>query len=201
MRLKAPALFLFFAVLGSLFAGSAQAAEESAQEILFTPKSAFPAQGGPAVKYATFPAGRGVLVGGTGGVVLGKSFGLGFAGYSLATELLADVGTLKRDIGMSYGGLHIEDSFFPQRLFYLNVAAIIGLGQSWSVTREAGAQREYAAFFICEPELNLMLNVTPEIRVGLGISYRATAGADLAPTLGSPLSGFAGTLTMFYGKL
>jgi hypothetical protein len=200
MRLKLVSLFLLFGLLGSLL-GARLSADEPGQEILFQPKQLFPAQGGPAVKYATFPAGRGVLVGGTGGVVLGRGFGLGFAGYSLATELLADVNNLKRDIGMSYGGLHIENSFLSRRLFYLNTAIIMGGGQSWSVTREAGAQREYATFFIAEPELNVMLNVTHEIRMGLGISYRATAGADLAFTLGSPLSGFAGTLTMYYGKL
>ncbi len=190
---------LFLALLG-LFSAPAARAEEATQ-ILFQPQKLYPAQGGPAVKYASFPAGRGVLVGGTGGVVLGEHWGLGFAGYSLATELLADVDTLKRDIGMSYGGLRADYSFLSRRLFYLNVATLTGIGQSWSVTRQSGAQREYATFFIVEPEVNLMLNVTQEIRVGLGISYRSTAGADLGFTLGSPLSGFAGTFTLLYGKL
>lgn len=192
-RVAISALFLAFS--------AASAPAEEATEILFQPKQMFPAQGGPAVKYASFPAGRGVLVGGTGGVVLGEHWGLGFAGYSLATELLADVDSFKRDIGMSYGGLRADYSFLSRRLFYVNVAALTGLGQSWSVTRQVGAQREYATFFIVEPELNLMLNVTREIRVGLGISYRSTAGADLGFTLGSPLSGFAGTFTLLYGKL
>jgi hypothetical protein len=190
---------LFLALFLAFFASLTRA--EEATQILFQPKEIFPAQGGPAVKYASFPAGRGVLVGGTGGVVLGEHWGLGFAGYSLATELLADVDTFKRDIGMSYGGLRADYSFLSRRLFYVNVAALSGLGQSWSVTRQAGAQREYATFFIVEPELNLMLNVTREIRVGLGLSYRSTAGADLGFTLGSPLSGFAGTFTLLYGKL
>lgn len=191
---------LLFSALFLVFFAFRAHAEDSTQ-ILFQPKEMFPAQGGPAVKYASFSAGRGVLVGGTGGVVFRKNISLGFAGYSLATELLADVGGVKRDIGMSYGGLQAGYSFLNRRLFYLNVAALSGVGQSWSVSRLAGAQREYATFYILEPELNVMLNVTHEIRMGLGLSYRATAGADLGFTLGSPLSGFGGTFTLLYGKL
>lgn len=199
MSLKPPLRILFSALFLAFFACALRAEEPT--QILFQPKKLYPAQGGPAVKLAYFPAGRGLLVGGWGDVVIGESYGIGAGGYSLATELLADVGGKKRDIGLSYGGLRLERNFLPYQLLYFNVATMIGPGQSWSVTRMEGAQREYATFFIIEPELNIMLNVTRELRLGLGLGYRATGGADLGFALGSPLNGFAGTFTLLYGKL
>lgn len=182
-----------------LLPGLSLAAETT--DTLFQPPEFFPAQGGPAVKLAQLPSGTGVLVGGVGGLVLGKSLGVGFGGYSLANETWIMQGGAKRDIGFSYYGLIAENSFAARRLFYFNAGCLIGMGQAYAVTRALGAERAETRFFIVEPQLNWMLNVTRELRVGMGISYRATGGSDLEGVLGMELRGLGTTFTLLYGKL
>ena len=170
-------------------------------DTLFQPPELFPAQGGPAVKLAVLPSGTGVLIGGVGGMVLGDSFGLGFGGYSLANETWILQKGAKRDIGFSYYGLVLENSFASRRLFYFNAGCLLGAGQAYAVTRALGSERDEARFFIIEPQINWMLNVTRELRIGLGASYRLTTGADLEGILGMPLHGLGATFTLLYGKL
>ncbi len=191
---------LFLLLLSALLSPKLYSDQET--EILFNPTQGFPAQGGPAFKRAYFPAGMGTLVGGRGEVVLNHgSMGLGVGSYSLGSELLAMQDGIIREIGLVYGGLVVDYSFSNRKLFYLNVATLFGPAQAWSLSRVTGATRDYANFFIAEPELSIMLNTTQSLRLGLGISYRITAGADTERTLGSSLNGFAGTFTLMYGKI
>lgn len=185
--------------------GAAQAAPkappEPQQEVLFNPKAVYPAQGGPAMKVAFFGDHVGLLVGGTGSLILGESVGLGLGGYSLSTELKSSFNGAVHDIGISYGGLVVENSFGSRRLFFFNLSTLMGPGQAHSVARMAGAQRQHVLFFLVEPELNWMLNVTRELRVGVGAGYRLTAGADVDKVLGLGLHGFSTKLTLYYGRL
>jgi hypothetical protein len=183
-----------------LAAAAAQGAEKT--EILFQPKQTIPAHGGPAVKVARFGNDTAFLMGGCGRIALENgNMGVGFGGYSLATELLADVGGVKRDIGFSYGGIMLDRSFFARKLFYFNVNTMAGLGQTWAVSRLAGAKRDYNSFYFVEPELSLMLNVTGDLRVGIGGGYRLVFGQDPNANLGLPLDGPALTVTILYGKI
>jgi hypothetical protein len=182
-----------------LNATAAFAAEK--QEILFHPKIGFPAQGGPAFKAAYFPAGAGTLVGGRGEVVLNDVWGVGFGSYTLATELLADQMGVKRDIGFSYGGLELDYSFFSRRLLYLNVGALIGPAQAFAVSRQEGAKREYTQFLVVEPEMSTMVNVTSNLRLGVGASYRFTNETETDRIIGSRISGWGLSFTLMYGKI
>jgi hypothetical protein len=170
------------------------------QEVLFRPKGGFPAQGGPAFKAAYFPAGAATMVGGRGEVVFKDAWGVGFGSYALATELLADQPGVKRDIGFSYGGLQLNYSFFQQKLLYLNFGALMGPGQAYAVSRQEGAKREYANFFVIEPELSTMVNVTGDLRVGVGAGYRLTTESDTERIIGSRMNGWSLSFTLMYGK-
>jgi hypothetical protein len=189
------ALFVAFFALGC------PAWAAPAQEVLFKPKAVFPAQGGPAAKIAFIGDKSAVLVGGIGSVSLGGGLGLGVGSYSLSSELTVEKAGVVRDVGVSYVGALIENSFFQRRLFYFNLSSMLALGQAHSVARMAGAQQETAMFFLVEPGFNTMLNVTPELRVGLGVGYRMTAGADLNQSIGLPMHGFSAAFTLYYGKL
>lgn len=204
MTLQRPSLHILPAlVLGiaCLVPTPALAASKEPTQILFEPKTQFPAQGGPAIKVAFLPTGTGLLVGGVGGVVLGDSVGVGLGGYSLSTEVRTERGGIPRDLGMSYGGLILENSFLAHRLFYLNMSIMAGPGQAYAITRDLSAEREVSTFFLVEPAVNFMLNVTRELRLGLGMSYRLTAGSDTNRVLNTDLTGFACTFTLLYGKL
>lgn len=171
-------------------------------ETLFKPSAPlFPAQGGPGVKTLFLPQGTALLVGGSGSLMVGDNFGIGLGGYSLANELVIQMPTHKRDLGLSYGGLEWDYSILPKRLFYLNFSCMTGVGQAFAVPRLTGADRIQSNFYYIDPQFNIMLNVTHELRFDLGVGYFATAGADLKGTLGTELNGFNLQILLFYGKL
>lgn len=190
-----------FALFVAFFALGCPAWAAPDQEVLFKPKAVFPAQGGPAAKMAFMGDKSAVLVGGIGSVSLGGGLGLGVGSYSLASGLTVEKAGVIRDVGVSYGGVLIENSFFQRRLFYFNLSSMLALGQAHCVARQAGSTPETAWFFLVEPGFNTMLNVTPELRVGLGVGYRMTAGANLNDSIGLPMHGFSTALTLYYGKL
>jgi hypothetical protein len=169
--------------------------------ILFEPATQIPAEGGPGAKLAFLPSGVALLDGGVGAISLKDGIGLGIGGYSLASDYVPVHEGVKHDLGYTYGGILMDYSFYTKRLFYVNASMMAGPAQGWSVARAAGSNRVYDNFLQIEPSLNLMLNVTHELRLGLGLSWRFCAGADLAGDLGTDLDGGAVSFVMMYGSI
>jgi hypothetical protein len=176
-------------------------AEDKGSDILFEPSTQIPAQGGPGEKLAFFPGGSGTLSGGYGVLAVGDGVGLGVGGYSLSSEYVPVHDGIKHDLGYSYGGLVVDYSLYPQRLFYFNASIMVGPAQGWSVARSPGEDRVYVNFAQIEPGINIMLNVTHELRLGVGASWRLSAGADLDGLLGTDLDGGGVSVMMMYGKI
>jgi|GEM_PF-3562695 hypothetical protein len=207
MQKNACYLLLLALLAGPVFlrADAPDAARNSTSttQILFEPKTQFPAQGGPAMKAAFLNEGTAFLVGGRGEFLLGESLGLGVASYSLSTELMPTYGAnnAKHDLGLSYGGVSIDDSFYPRRLFYFNVSCLVALGQASSANLSANAGRDHVDFLVLEPEVNWMLNVTEELRIGLGFSWRILNSQNVKDVVGVDLGGGAASFTLMYGKI
>jgi hypothetical protein len=181
--------------------GADPAARSEDADILFEPTTQIPAQGGPGVREAFFSGGSGLLSGGIGTLAVGDGVGLGVGGYSLASEYAPLHNGIRHDFGYSYGGLLVDYSASPRHLLYFNASVMVGPAQGWSVARTTGADRVYVNFAQIEPGISVMLNVTHELRVGVGASWRYCAGADLNGLLGSDLSGGAISLILMYGKI
>jgi hypothetical protein len=190
-----------FVILFILALATASSLVAEKKEILFDPPIGFPAEGGPAFKACYLPAGAGTLIGGRGEVVIKGAWGLGFGSYSLASEMLADQNGVKRDIGLSYGGLEVNYSFLSRKLLFFNVETLVGPGQAYAVSRLQGATREYLNFWVAEPEINVMINVTSSLRLGVGAGYRLVTGADYDGVIGSGMGGPSLSFTIMYGKI
>jgi hypothetical protein len=52
-----------------------------------------------------------------------------------------------------------------------------------------------------EPELITMVNVTNDLRLGVGASYRFVTENDAQRILGSKIGGWGVTFTLMYGKI
>jgi hypothetical protein len=191
-------LFLCLFALSRFALGAPQ---HGGQEVLFEPKSLFPAQGGPGFKTLLLPEGTALLVGGTGSLLVGNNVGLGAGGYSMADPFSFTSQGQVRDLGLSFGGLVLDYSFYPRQLFYLNYSVMGGIGQAYIIPRVTGGKRVNANFAVLDPQFNLMLNVTRELRVALGLGLFITYGADLNSTLGTNLSGANFQMVLNYGKL
>ncbi|NIN69245.1 MAG: hypothetical protein GTO63_32100, partial [Anaerolineae bacterium] len=55
------------------------------------------------------------------------------------------------------------------------------------------------AFFITEPALNVLLNVTRHFRIGFGASYRLVQDVELSDLQNEDISGLAGVVTLKFG--
>lgn len=168
--------------------------------VLFEPSAQIPAQGGPGGKIAFFPGGPAFLSGGVGEISIGHGFGLGVGGYSLASEYVPVHDGVTYDVGYSYLGLLLDYTLFRRSLLSVQTSFMAGPAQGWSVARENGAPRVYSNFGQIEPEVDLVLNVTHELRLGVGGSWRFCAGSDLDGVLGTELNGGAVSFLMLYGQ-
>jgi hypothetical protein len=182
-------------------AGSDHKSSSDSTAILFSGAPSYPAQGGPGIKTAFFSNGTALLVGGRGAFMLGENTALGVASYSLASDVETDVHGLKRDISFTYFGLVLDNFFASHRLLFMNVSTLVGPGFVSGSERNLIGTKDNTTFFIVEPELNVMLNVTKELRIGIGVSYRLTAGSDVSAVVGMPVNGLSCSLSMMYGKL
>jgi hypothetical protein len=193
--LRRSLFYCLFALSGLAHAASAQG------QVLFEPKDMFPAQGGPGVKTLFLPQGTALMMGGVGTLLVGNNTGLGAGGYSLADQFVIETQGQKRDLGLSYGGLILDYSIVPRQLFYLNFSAMGGIGQAYVIPRVTGSERIISNFVFVEPDFNIMLNVTRELRVAFGMGLFITGGADIAGSIGSGVSGANAQVVLFYGKL
>jgi hypothetical protein len=160
--------------------------------------------GGPAVKLTQLDGRFGAFVGGRGGWIINSSFVIGGGGYGLANlknfEHLTNTSGDPGRFSMGYGGLELTYVLRPDEAVHFSIGALIGAGGVvWNPRGPSGTQED-DAFFIAEPELDVVLNVTRFMRVGLGGSYRFVSGVDLLEIEAGDVSGLAGVVTLKFGS-
>lgn len=185
---------------GSFFGHGAS----SAQETLLQGDIRHGGFGAPVVKFTEVDNRFGVLVGGRGGWIINGSFVIGGGGYGLAnqnnfehiTNTLGDRGRLE----MGYGGLELAYVHRPDELVHFSVVVLIGAGGLvWNPQGQFGRQED-DAFFIAEPAVDVVLNVTTFFRAGLGLSYRFVRDVQLFDLRDGDISGLAGVVTLKFGS-
>jgi hypothetical protein len=176
----------------------------SAQETLLQGDLRHGGFGAPVVKFTEIDDRFAVLVGGRGGWIINGSFVLGAGGYGLANldnfeHLTNSAGDHGRLAG-GYGGLELTYVLRPDELVHFSMGVLIGAGGLvWNPHGQSGNQED-DAFFITEPELDVVLNVTRFFRAGLGVSYRFVRDAELFDLRDGDISGLAGVVTLKFGS-
>jgi len=157
--------------------------------------------GGPMVKFTQIDGEFGVLTGGRGGWIIDHRFVLGGGGYGLANNIEArGIEPAGQDLEMGYGGAMLEFIIASDALIHFSVDCLIGVGGVTTPEGETSQRSKDAAFFVLEPGLNVMLNITQFFRFGAGASYRYTQGASLGDIDDDDLSGAAAVLTFKFGS-
>lgn len=176
----------------------------SAQETLTEGDLRHGGFGAPVVKFTEVDSRFGVLVGGRGGWIINGSVVVGGGGYALAnvgnfehlTNGAGDPGALE----MAYGGLELGYVHRPDDLVHVSLGLLIGAGGvAWNPDGPSGTRAD-DSFFIAEPELDVVLNVTRFFRAALGVSYRLTQGVELFDLRNGDLSGLAGLVSLKFGS-
>lgn len=189
-------------VVAALLVPAVAAGQES--ETLLSGEIQHGGFGGPVVKFTQIDDRFGVLVGGRGGWIINHSFVIGAGGYGLANEgefddYFAPSGDARRLV-MGYGGLELEYVNRPQDAVHFSLAVLIGAGGLAldPVAKGSGA-REDDAFFITEPTLQMLLNVTQHFRIGIGGSYRFVNDVELPGLRDGDIGGASGVVTLKFG--
>jgi hypothetical protein len=157
--------------------------------------------GGPVVKATEINDEFALLVGGRGGWIIDHTFVIGFGGYGLVNDIDAESSKFGRNLELGYGGLELEFILASRKLLHLSVGGLIGAGGLTYRDRDFdGFDGPDDAFFIAEPNISLMLNVTPYFRIGFGGSYRFIHDVEFGEFNDSDLSGPSAMLTFKFGE-
>lgn len=211
-----------FAVLTALFMATAAMAEEAKTEVkpqkkdnppktLFDAKdSSYSGYGGVYTKYARIGEANSCLVGGRGGLIINDTVVLGLAGMGLTyptdREKISgnDYTGLLNEVGFGYGGFLMEYYLNPKDLIVFSAGTLIGAGGVSFHNRDnennsGDNENDSDAFFVLEPEVNVLVNVTRFCRIGVGASYRYTSGINTEEFDDKDFRGFGASIMAQFG--
>ncbi len=162
--------------------------------------------GGPVLKLTQLNDELGLMVGGRGGWIINHTFVIGGGGYGLANKIEAKKTSSNTTLylEMGYGGLEFEYINASSKLIHFSIYTLIGGGGVGYSDRDSHTafdeKLDQDSFFVLEPAVNAMLNVTQNFRMGIGVGYRFISGADSNGIGDSDLSWPSATLTFKFGK-
>jgi hypothetical protein len=169
-------------------------------ETLISGKIEYGGFGSPVLKSSQIGDDFSFLVGGRGGWILNHKFSIGGGGYGMVNRIVAHDIQGSPVVQFGYGGIIFEYVLNPRKLIHFSAATLLGaggVGYFWEQWH--GYDVESVGFFVAEPEINIMLNVTEYFRIGLGGSYRYIKGANIQGLSDGDLSSYAVNLTFKMG--
>lgn len=196
-------------------------------EALFPPdETLFPEEfksgyfGGPVLKATSMHDEFGLVVGARGGWIVNRKFVLGASAHYLVNSIgiettvpdtVALVDTTF-DMMLIYGGPEFEYISESHKLLHYTFSTLIGAGVidykdfdclacDEDEDSDLYGDLDADVFFIVEPSVNIILNVTPMLRMGLGLSYRYVHDVELKGVKNEDLMGLSGVLTVKIGRL
>ena len=157
--------------------------------------------GGLVFKYSKVNGDYRTFVGARGGWVINHVFVVGLAGYGLVDEYDDDwwFYNIDSNLHMGYGGLMLEYIVHPHRLVHLSTSLLIGGGSYGYGSNWLDYDSHHDNFFVLEPEMNMMLNITNYFRMGFGVGYRFIDNDNSLVLDDKDLSGLSLTLTFKFG--
>ncbi len=153
---------------------------------------------GPVAKFTQVNGESGFVAGGRGAWIINGNYMLGLGAYGLTHNIKANrvSSGVRPDMTMKYGGVELEYVIDPEGLIHFSVYTLLGMG---SVEFDYANVDGDDNFFVVEPAVNVLVNLTTFSRIGLGVGYRIASGVDLDGLEDSDLGGFAATLTLKLG--
>ncbi|HKJ30885.1 MAG TPA: hypothetical protein VKA34_03615 [Balneolales bacterium] len=163
--------------------------------------------GGPVVSLSSVGGETALFAGGRGGWILKlsqeRSFIIGGGGYGLVTDIKADNFVRNGQqlyLSIGYGGIEFEYVYKSNKLIHFSGQALIGGGGVSYRFKDQEDTFDTDSFFVFEPGVNVILNITHFFRMGGGIGYRFISGSELPGATDSDLSSWAAVLTFKFGK-
>jgi len=169
--------------------------EEDSMQTLFT-KDNLKFTGGylaPEVKVGNVHEDISLIIGGKMGFTFNEHFTIGLAGYGLTNNSNFDINNDPLDparIGMGYGGLNLEYTFFSNKKVHFTIPVVVGAAGIYVYEDDGDFfsdqfnEIENSAAFVVEPGVNIELNLFKFFRIDLGASYRLIEGTAFDNNIG-----------------
>jgi hypothetical protein len=173
------------------------------EETLFSGKIESGGYGGPLLKIGQINGKTGIFMGGQGGWIINHRLVLGGKGYALVNDVeIEGAQNLKLEFGCG-GGL-LEYIFSSSKLVHFSIQSMIGAGGVRYAVKKPDEEHSDVnydddAFFVVEPGINLILNVTKNFRIGAGATYRYVNGVEYESLSNSDLSGVSAQVFLKFG--
>jgi hypothetical protein len=110
---------------------------------------------------------------------------------------------LKLEFGC--GGFMLEYTPYSEKLLHLSLHGMIGAGgvryavKDYKTDNDDDVNYNEDAFFVLEPGVDAILNVTEAFRVGAGLAYRYVNDVEYEDLTNSDLSGVSGQVVLRFG--
>ncbi len=140
--------------------------------------------------------------------VANQQFEVGWSGVFFYSQLdvLDSFFSNNRDLIGGYGGLHLEPIFFSKSRVNLSIPLLIGAGGVTYVDGDRFFDDDFDddfdtadAFFIIEPGINALFNISRYLQIEAGVRYRHSSKFDLDPDSVTRLNGFSGGIGIKVG--
>lgn len=152
-----------------------------------------------------------LLLGGRGAFVIDHFLEIGMGGYGISTQPRFNSDSDTFQLGGGYGGLYVEPVLGSRLPVHVSFPILLGVGgiqkseyddSNGEIIEPDIAKRRFEndAFFIVEPGANLEFNLTKNVRLGAGASYRLIYGLDLNDVPNDILDNWAIDFTLKVGQ-
>lgn len=143
--------------------------------------------GGPFVQWSTIDGKDVVMTGGRGGWIIDHTISIGGGGAGLATPLkYTNAKGEKLLLDMGFGGLCFQFIGNSDEVVHFNLdvmAAVGGVGFRRELY-EVDDEFKYDRFYVLQPEVDIVMNVTSFFRISAGGGYRFVYDADVQDDTG-----------------
>lgn len=159
--------------------------------------------GGPLLIIGQINGDTGIFVGAQGGWIINHAFVIGVKGYGLVNAVDVE-GSENLKLEFGCGGALLEYVIASNKLIHLSIQSMIGGGGVGYAVKDYTEDYDDInyfddGFFVFEPGINLILNVTKYFRISAGAAYRYVNGVEYENLSNSDLSGASAQILLKFG--
>ena len=206
MKISAIILGLCFSVIGAI----AQEIDNDEREAktLLSKYNEIKGFGALDIKLTDIASKQAMVVGAYGGVIVNKQVMLGLGGYGFTSSInVTREGGEEVSLEGGYGGMMLGFIIAPREIVHVTVPLFLGAGSFHTLNEQIDFNNfpreiilESSSFAVIEPGLQLELNISKNVRLNLGASYRLIQGSNLRGIKDADLSNWAGNVTVKIGR-
>lgn len=139
--------------------------------------------------------------------VANQKFEVGFTGVGFYSDQNSNGPIDNNDIYGAYGGLHLEPILFGNSAVSLSFPILVGGGAAShsdddfdsTFDFEHTYYEDWEPFFVFEPGVSILYNISSYLQFEMGIKYRLTSDINLYPGGIENLNGFSGGVGLKVG--